>query len=136
MYRISSSNDLIRVYLNSYDILTNDLVNVLSTLQPSTLALIFGPVSCPNVIYALHNTTLDCTIQQYLLEILPLLSDTHRSRFTVLAWAPRGLESDFTTPKRFRFKNQIDLVENVWNHDDDHVWYALNATLDACSAEI
>lgn len=135
MNRISSINDPIRVYLNSYDILINDLYTVISTFKPSTLALIFGPVSCPNVIYALHKTVVDCNIQQYLLQILPLISDTQTSKFILLAWAPRGIESELTTPKRFKFKDQIDLVESDWKHDDDYVWYALNATLDACSTE-
>jgi hypothetical protein len=57
-------------------------------------------------------------------------------KFTVLVWANRGIESDLLAPKKFRFKDPIDLGESVWIDDPDYVWYAINATLEVLNNDL
>ena len=98
--------------------------------RPSTVAFIFGSISHPNIIYALHYHI--CSASEHLMQLLLKPIQEEKSKFTVLVWAQRGIESDLLTPKKFRFKDPIDIGDSIWNDDPDYIWYAMNASLDAC----
>jgi hypothetical protein len=47
------------------------------------------------------------------MQLLNIPMQQEKSKFTVLVWAQRGIESDLLKPKKFKFKNQIDIGNNV-----------------------
>jgi hypothetical protein len=135
MQPLLAGNDPILKYLKSYNTLQNDLRSIISSIDISTISFVFGTITCPKRIYTLHKITVT-DLRQHLLELLQLLSNQDlelgNSRFSILFWGPRGIESNLIKPiQRFKLKNNIDLVRGVWNDDPDWVWYALKSTLDS-----
>lgn len=125
-------NNSIQKYLSLYSILKTNLLDIFYITRPSTVALIFGSISHPNIIYALHYQ--NCSKSKQLMQLLNIPMQQEKSKFTVLVWAQRGIESDLLKPKKFKFKNPIDIGNNVWNDDPDYIWYAVYDSLDACSS--
>lgn len=131
------NNDPVQKYLYSYSILKASLLDVIYLTRPSTLAFIFGSISNPIIIYSLHSTCLNTSLQEHFMQLLfTTVNVNDTGKFTVLVWANRGIESDLLAPKKFRFKDPIDLGESVWIDDPDYVWYAINATLEVLNNDL